>query len=184
MLLEADLPEDIEALRSLALEQSRQLDTLIAEQATAGAEVERLRAIIEALQRHQFGRRSEQLDYDQLQLGLEDVEAALALAEAADAVNASPAQGARSRKTNRGSLPTHLERAEQLVDVEARHAPAAAKRFIRSARTYPSGLMSCRRRFACWSPAGRATVAAHARAQWSRPRRRRGSSKAVSQPKR
>ena len=127
MLLEADLPEDIEALRSLALEQSRQLDTLIAEQATAGAEVERLRAIIEALQRHQFGRRSEQLDYDQLQLGLEDVEAALAQAEAADAVNASPAQGARSRKTNRGSLPTHLERTEQLVDVEDKTCPCCGK---------------------------------------------------------
>lgn len=46
MLLEADLPEDVEALRPLALEQSRELDTLKAGQATAGAEVERLRAII------------------------------------------------------------------------------------------------------------------------------------------
>ena len=127
MLLEADLPEDVEALRALALEQSRELDTLKAAQATAGAEVERLRAIIEALQRHQFGRRSEQLDYDQLQLGLEDVEAALAQAEAASEVKAGPARDVRPRKTNRGSLPTHLERIEQVVDVEDKACPCCGK---------------------------------------------------------
>ena len=42
----------------------------------------RLRAIILALQRHRFGRRSEQLDPDQLALGLEDLEQSLAAAEA------------------------------------------------------------------------------------------------------
>ena len=45
---------------------------LAATLATRDAEVERLRALIKQLQRSQFGRRSEQLDADQLQLGLED----------------------------------------------------------------------------------------------------------------
>ena len=105
MLMEADLPDDVEALRALVLEQARELDAL----KVFKAEVERLQAIIDALQRHRFGRRSEQLDPDQFQLALEEVETALAAAEhARDKASGAPAQ--RPRKTNRGSLPTHLER--------------------------------------------------------------------------
>ena len=96
MLMEADLPDDVAALRALVLEQARELDAL----KVLRAEVDRLKAIIEALQRHRFGRRSEQLDPDQLQLALEEVETALAEAEhARDKASWAPAE--RSRKTNR-----------------------------------------------------------------------------------
>lgn len=118
MLMEADLPEDVEALRALVLEQARELDAL----KVFKAEVERLRAIIDALQRHRFGRRSEQLDPDQFELCLEDVEAALATAEQAKD-KASRASADRPRKTNRGSLPAHLERIEQVVDIEDKSCP-------------------------------------------------------------
>ena len=113
MLMEADLPDDVEALRALVLEQARELDVL----KVFRAEVERLKAIIDALQRHRFGRRSEQLDPDQFELALEEVETALAEAEhARDKASRAPAE--RPRKANRGSLPAHLERIEQIVDVE------------------------------------------------------------------
>lgn len=118
MLMEADLPSDVEALRALVLKQSRELDALTAFQ----AEVERLKAIIEALQRHRFGRRSEQLDPDQLELCLEEVEAALAQAEHAHS-QASQASADRPRKINRGSLPAHLERIEQTIDIEDKACP-------------------------------------------------------------
>ena len=111
MLMEADLPKDIDALHALVLEQARKLND-------ADTEVARLRAIIEALQRHRFGRRSEQLDPDQLQLGLEDIETALAGVEAAGEAKAGRSREGRARKTNRGALPTHLERVEKVVDVE------------------------------------------------------------------
>ena len=118
MLMEADLPDDVEALRALVLEQARELDTLKVFQ----AEVERLKAIIDALQRHRFGRRSEQLDPDQFELALEEVETALAEAEhARDKASRAPAE--RPRRTNRGSLPAHLERIEQVVDVEDKACP-------------------------------------------------------------
>src|SRR6185312_14950306 len=55
---EADLPDDVDALRAMVTEQSRRIDVLEG----AEAELERLRAIIEALQRHRFGRLSERLD--------------------------------------------------------------------------------------------------------------------------
>jgi len=118
MLMAADLPDDVDALRALVLEQARALDTLKVFQ----AEVERLRAIIEALQRHRFGRRSEQLDPDQLQLCLEEVETALAEAEEASE-KASRLRADRPCKINRGSLPAHLERIEQVIDVEDRACP-------------------------------------------------------------
>jgi transposase len=116
MLLEADLPDDVDALRALVLEQARKLDN-------ADAEVERLRAVIEAFQRHRFGRRSEQLDPDPLQLGLEDAEAALAHAEAAGEARTDRPRGDRPRKVNRGALPAHLERIEQVVDIEDTACP-------------------------------------------------------------
>jgi len=49
----------------------------------AQAEIEKLWLLIRQLQRGQFGRRSERLDPDQLQLGLEDLEQTAAAAEAA-----------------------------------------------------------------------------------------------------
>ena len=116
MLTEADLPDDVDALRALVLEQARKLEK-------TDAEVDRLRAIIEAFQRHRFGRSSEQLDDDQLQLALEDVETALGCAEAAVDASAGRQRSERPRKTNRGSLPSHLERIEQVVDVESQACP-------------------------------------------------------------
>src|SRR5688500_8802307 len=58
-------------------------DTAWSEHDAAQAEIEKLRLLIRQLQRGQFGRRSEKLDPDQLQLGLEDLEQAVAAAEAA-----------------------------------------------------------------------------------------------------
>ncbi len=113
MLLEADLPDDVDALRALVLEQAHELDLL----KVFRAENERLQAIIDALMRHRFGRKSEQLDADQFELALEEVEAALSQAELARN-KASKAPNERPRKSNRGALPAHLERIEQVVDVE------------------------------------------------------------------
>lgn len=118
MLVDADLPDDVEALRALVLEQARELEALQHFKARA----ERLQAIIDALQRHRFGRRSEQLDPEQFELALEDIETALAEAEQARD-KASRAAAGRPRKTNRGSLPAHLERIEQTLDVEDKACP-------------------------------------------------------------
>lgn len=126
MLAEADLPEDIEALRAFALEQSRKLAEVTLAKGEADAEVGRLQSIIDAFMRHRFGRRSEQLDPDQLELGLEDIETALGQARAARDAATGQQHTARARNANRGSLPAHLERIEQVVDVEDKSCPCCS----------------------------------------------------------
>src|SRR5215207_8507957 len=87
----------------------------------ARAEIEKLRLLIRQLQRGRFGRRSERLDPDQLQLGLEDLEQTAAATEAARET-ASRSSGTprppQSRRRNLGALPAHLPRVEILVDIE------------------------------------------------------------------
>jgi len=73
--------------------------------------------------RHRLGRKSEQLDPNQLQLGHEDIETALGAARAAREAGTVQPKGDRPRKTNRGSLPANLERIEQIVDVEDKACP-------------------------------------------------------------
>src|ERR687897_11598 len=92
----------------------------------AQAEIENLRLLIRQLQRGQLGRRSEKLDPDQLQLGLEDLEQTVAAAEAAQeevaARNGTP-RTPRVRRRNLGALPAHLPRIEVLVDVQDKSCP-------------------------------------------------------------
>src|SRR5437763_2204389 len=113
-----------ERSRSTALEIER--DTVLAERDAAQAEIEKLRLLIRQLQRGQFGRRSDKLDPDQLQLGLEDLEQTAAATEAAQAAAARSSgtpRPPRSRRRNLGALPTHLPRVEVLVDVEDKSCP-------------------------------------------------------------
>jgi transposase len=135
-----DLPRDpewlLQQLRHMAevvaAERSRisaleiERDTVLAERDAAQSEIEKLRLLIRQLQRGRFGRRSERLDPDQLQLGLEDLEQTAAAAEAAQAEAAarnSTPRAPRARRRNLGALPAHLPRVEVMVDVEDKSCP-------------------------------------------------------------
>lgn len=85
-------------------------------------EIERLRGFIAALNRNRFGTRSERLDPDQLNLGLEETEQALAASAAAVERKAGPAarNGARH---NLGNLPAHLPRVECTIDIAEKACP-------------------------------------------------------------
>src|SRR5689334_16855092 len=101
-------------------------DTVLAERDAAQAEIEKLRLLIRQLQRGRFGRRSEKLDPDQLQLGLEDLEQTAATAEAAReeaATRSGTPRTPRVRRRNLGALPAHLPRIELLLDVEDKSCP-------------------------------------------------------------
>src|SRR3954462_8000268 len=94
-------------------------DLIREERDAAQAEIEKLRLLIRQLQRGRFGRRSERLDPDQLQLGLEDLEQTVA-AEGAqeEGGKGSTPRVPRVPRRTLGALPAHLPRVEVLVDVE------------------------------------------------------------------
>src|SRR3954449_8583678 len=76
------------------------------ERDAAQAEIEKLRLLIRQLQRNRFGRRSEKLDPDQLQLGLEDLEqpaAAAAAAQEAATRSGDTPRPPRPRRRNLGA---------------------------------------------------------------------------------
>ena len=90
------------------------------------AENDKLRMLIQRLLRHQFGRRSERLDFDQLQLGLEDLEQTIAEGEAAQDAAAGRQGRAAQPRRNHGALPAHLPRCEVVIDVEDKTCPCCA----------------------------------------------------------
>src|ERR1700691_6498212 len=108
------LPQDVEALRALILATFVERDATIAERDAAvterdilQAQNDRLRHLLLKLTRMQFGARSERLPEEQLQLGLEALEQAIAK-EDAEAEKRDPELGrdnAARGRASRGALP-------------------------------------------------------------------------------
>jgi transposase len=128
------------------------------------AENDKLRLLIDRLLRHQFGRRSEQLDVDQLQFALEGLEQTAAESQAGqDAAEAAKDQRRQRRDArpnrNLGALPAHLPRYEVVIDIEDHHCPCCGGTLhaIDALRTeqldiVPAQLrvrVTCRPRYAC-----------------------------------
>ncbi|QDD97084.1 Transposase, partial (plasmid) [Roseomonas mucosa] len=66
------LPEDPEALRALLVATMARCEALTEERDALAARNEKLRHLLDKLQRMQFGRRSERLPEDQLQFAFEE----------------------------------------------------------------------------------------------------------------
>ena len=109
------LPEDMPGLRAAAL-------ALLAERDELLRRVDRMHHIIRQFQRAQFGRHSEKLDPDQLQLTLEEGEIASAH-EQATAEKQTPAPRPRPEPGRRKSLPAHLPRIEVIIEPETTSCP-------------------------------------------------------------
>src|SRR5438876_4687416 len=112
----ADLPDNVETLQRMV----RTLATERANLTEAQAEIERLRLIVQKLQRIQVGRRAERLDHDQLQFGFEDLHADIARVEAT--LPSRTVKTPRSRP-DRPSLPAHLPREDMRLELEHQACP-------------------------------------------------------------
>jgi transposase len=119
----AALPQDVDELhrliRELAARQAGEHKALT----EAQAEIERLRLIVKKLQRQQFGQRAEQLADGQLELGLEDITSDIGRVEQllpAIPIDKEPAIADRS---DRPSLPEHLEREDLNLNFEVNACP-------------------------------------------------------------
>lgn len=118
----AALPVDVDALHRLVRDLATQAADDQSELVQARAEVERLRLIIQRLQRTQFGRRSERIDDDQLALGLEDLDADLARAQVRQ-TPASLEEADREPTSRRQTLPDHLPREDVALDIDDHVCP-------------------------------------------------------------
>src|SRR5690242_16016005 len=111
------LPESVEALRALVLATFAERDAAVSERDTLLAQNDRLRHLLLKLTRMQFGARSERLPEEQLQLGLEALEQAIAKGEA-EAEKQNPElrkANAVKWRASRDALPAHLPRIEVML---------------------------------------------------------------------
>lgn len=82
--------------------------------------IERLEKLVAAFKQAAFGRRSEKSDPDQFELALEDLETAMAVIHAEDdAEDQAAKRPAKPRAANRGSLPKHLPRIEEIIEPDS-----------------------------------------------------------------
>jgi transposase len=119
------LPETVEALHALVLATFVERDAAVIERDTLLAQNDRLRHLLLKLTRMHFGARSERLPEEQLQLGLEALEQAIAKDEA-EAEKQDPElrkDNAAKRRASRGALPAHLPRVEVTLTPEDTACP-------------------------------------------------------------
>jgi transposase len=117
MRLELDhLPHDTALLHQLVRDLAARVEQ-------RDGEIEKLRLIVRQLQRGQFGPRSERLDPDQLQLGLEDLGADIARAETGQLPPAAADKTNCENRPRRLAFPEHLPREEVKLDLNTRACP-------------------------------------------------------------
>ena len=127
-----NLPATIAALRALVLATmaeravlAEERDRVSAERDALATQNDRLRHLRVQLQRLEFGRKSERLPEEQLHLGLEDLETAIAEGEAKAEQRDPDLRRARTakRRANRGALPAHLPRIEMVLQPQDTACP-------------------------------------------------------------
>ncbi|WP_292444621.1 hypothetical protein [Mesorhizobium sp.] len=113
MLNAADLPDDIATLKAMLI-------AATAREVRKDERFERLERLVAAFKQAAFGRKSEKADPDQFDLALEDLETAIAAVKAEDEADTPPRKPVtKPRVINRGSLPGHLPRIEELIEPDS-----------------------------------------------------------------
>jgi transposase len=113
MIKAADLPDDIDTLKAMILAADGREERHV-------GRIAQLEKLLADVKRALFGRKSEKADPDQFELALEDIETAVESIRAAEEADERQVAGKpRPRKANRGSLPRHLPRIEDVIEPES-----------------------------------------------------------------
>ena len=121
------LPDDVDALRTLALNAIAERDAAIAERDRLIELNDRLRRLLRKAQGFEAkSERLAKLHPDQLNLALEDIEQTIAKAEAIEE-KTQVAAAPRKRRINRGALPAHLPRIHKTVAPADTNCPCCKK---------------------------------------------------------
>lgn len=120
MIATADLPDDIDALKAIILAQQEQNAVQAGVIDRKQIRIIQLEKLVADYKRAMFGARSEKACQEQYELALEDIETAQEAVHAEDEADDRQVSGKpRPRKTNRGSLPKHLPRIEEVIEPES-----------------------------------------------------------------
>lgn len=109
----ADLPDDIATLKAMVVATASENAELRTLNESAEIRIARLHAILKALERARFGRRSERLNDDQIDFVFDEVETGLGHIEA-ELDRAAPSRPREPRP--RKALPAHLDRVEVVIE--------------------------------------------------------------------
>ena len=113
----SDLPDDTDALKAMLAASLAALADRDAVIERKEDRIVRLEKLLADFKRALFGHRSEKSDPEQYELALEDIETAIAAIHAEDdAVDPAKTRPAKPRNANRGSLPKHLPRIEEVIE--------------------------------------------------------------------
>ena len=128
----SSLPDDIDVLRAMVIALTTERDTMTAERDILLERNERLQHLLLKLGRMQFGTKSERLPEEQLQLGLEAIEQAIAQNEA-EAEKRDPKlreDRIATRRSRNAALPTDLPRIEVTLEPDDKACPCCRATMI------------------------------------------------------
>ena len=123
MINPADLPDDIDALKALLLASERR-------NLRKQGRIDQLEKLVADFKRALFGAKSEKVNPEQYELALEDIETAMAAIHAEDEAIDPPKSRPLPRKSNRGHLPKHLPRVEEIIEPDDIQCSCGAQRHI------------------------------------------------------
>ena len=123
MMSPTDLPDDIDALKAIIMasedRNQRKQDC-----------IDRLEKLVADFKRALFGVKSEKINPEQYELALEDIETAMAAIHAENEAIDPPKTKPAPRKSNRGHLPKHLPRIEEIIEPDSTLCICGAERHI------------------------------------------------------
>lgn len=131
MMCAGDLPDDINALKAMVLAAQSLADQQDGVIIRKEERIVQLEKLVADYKRALFGVRSENVCPEQFELALEDIETAQAAIHAEDeADDRLIKRHPRPRKANRGSLPKHLPRLEEVIEPESTVCGCGADRHV------------------------------------------------------
>lgn len=115
MPVPSPLPDDIDALKAMVLQQQASMEQMTLALASRALEVEQLKLLIAKLQRMQFGRKSEKIDrqIEKLECRLEDL---LAEEDVIDAQPPASVPATQRMPSTRQPLPPELPREDRILE--------------------------------------------------------------------
>lgn len=131
MIAPSDLPDDIDALKNIILAQREQNAVQAGVIERKETRIVQLEKLVIDFKRALFGARPEKVCPEQYELALEDIEAAQEVVHAEDEADDRQISGTpRPRKVNRGSLPKHLPRIEEIIEPESTTCACGHERHV------------------------------------------------------